>query len=80
MGVGKLNLKDTSGARRQLSTVHNTVIVRAHARSEGESVFFKEMGFLAGLQAASYQGASVDWPPHPDPLSSHSQSQIIPRK
>lgn len=57
-----------STAQCQLSTVHNTVIVSAHTRSEGESVFFKEMVFLALLQASSYQGVSVDWHPHPDCL------------
>lgn len=38
-----------STAQCQLSTAHNTVIVSAHTHSEGESVFFKEMVFLALL-------------------------------
>lgn len=46
---------------------HN--LVRVHARSEGESVFFKEMVFLALLQASSYQGVSVDWHPRPNCLA-----------
>lgn len=65
----KIYLKDMSTTQYQLSTVHNNVIVRAHTPSKGESVFFKEMVFLALLQASSYQGVSVDWHPHPDCLA-----------
>ncbi|TWW70196.1 Golgi SNAP receptor complex member 2 27 kDa [Takifugu flavidus] len=36
---------------------------------KGESVFSKEMVFLALLQASSYQGVSVDWDPRPDCLA-----------
>lgn len=52
---------------RDCTVPHNLVSV--HARSEGESVFFKEMVFLALLQASSYQGVSVDWHPRPNCLA-----------